>query len=212
MNQEVAEKMNEAAEIYQKALEMMKKSNESPKVSKAEKENLKEYMLGSLAESMKAEIPEKPKFKISAHKSEAVAVKYDNFGKTLATCGGDNLVKVWDPNTGKEIAKFKDFSKPVTCLEYDLEGGLICAGSVDKTIRLLDLKTQRAKHCFTGHSETVNALSVLLRSPKIVSGSGDRTIKLWDYDKLQISSTVCHNKRLLVNNRQTIHPQYIQWM
>ena len=130
-----------------------------------------------------------------AHNNEALAVKYDNFGNTLATCGGDNLVKVWDPTTAKELIRFKEFAKPVTCLEFNLEGNLICAGSVDKTVKVLDLKTHRSRHSFTGHSDTVNTLAMLLRSPRVVSGSSDRTIKLWDYEKLQIAGTVYCVKR-----------------
>lgn len=115
----------------------------------------------------------------------------------MATSGGDHIIKVWDPSNGKEIAKFKDFQKPVMCLDFNLEGNLLCAGSVDKTVKVFDLKTQRTKMSFTGHNDTVNALSVLLRSAKIVTGSSDRTIKLWDYDKGQILSTVI----ILINNK-----------
>eukprot|EP00826_Nyctotherus_ovalis_P006522 TRINITY_DN1155_c0_g1_i11.p1 TRINITY_DN1155_c0_g1~~TRINITY_DN1155_c0_g1_i11.p1 ORF type:complete len:455 (+),score=123.75 TRINITY_DN1155_c0_g1_i11:504-1868(+) len=186
---EVAEKMNQANEIYNKALGVMEANSKQAVGGTKSSEKLDEYMLSSLSAPLASTIPEKPKFKISAHNQEALAVRYDNFGNSLATCGGDNLVKVWDPATGKEISRFKDFTKPVTCLDYNLDGNLICAGSVDKTIRVLDLKTQRSKHCFTGHSDTINSLSTLLRSAKIVSGSSDRTIKLWDYEKMQVSLT-----------------------
>ena len=125
-----------------------------------------------------------------AHANEALTVRYDTFGNFLATAGGDNLVKVWDPNKGQEVLRFTDFKKPVTCLEFNLEGNIICAGSVDKTVKVLDIKTQRAKHSFTGHTDVVNCLSMLLRSLKLVSGSSDRSIRLWDYEKLQISSKV----------------------
>lgn len=138
-----------------------------------------------------------------------MAVKYDNFGNTLATCGGDKLVKIWEPNTGKEICKFKDFSKPVTCLDYNLDGNIVCAGSVDKSIRVLDLKTQRSRHCFTGHDGTVNCLSVLLRDPRIISGSSDRTIKLWDYAKMQVVSSV---SSLNLTFRSIILQPSTQWM
>jgi len=139
---------------------------------------------------IKNDVPERPKFKLGAHEKEVLAVKYDYYGNNLATCGGDGFVKVWDPQTGKILAKFKEFSKPVTCLKFSADSSLICAGSVDKTVKILDLKTQRAKHSFTGHNDTVNNLSILMRTSKIITGSSDRTIKAWDYDKLQISQTV----------------------
>jgi WD40 repeat protein len=193
VKEDVADKMNEATEIYNKALGMMEVSSKQEVGIKKSGEKLDEYMLNTLSVPLTATVPEKPKFKISAHNQETLAVKYDNFGNSLATCGGDNLLKVWDPATGKEVCRFKDFTKPVTCLDYNLDGNLICAGSVDKTIRVFDLKTQRPKHCFTGHNDTINSISALVRSAKIVSGSSDRTIKFWDYEKTQILSTVLLN-------------------
>jgi len=191
--EEVADKMNEATEIYNKALGIMEATSKQVTGPKKSGEKLDEYMLNTLSVPLTATVPEKPKFKIAAHNQEALAVKYDNFGNSLATCGGDNLLKVWDPSTGKEICRFKDFTKPVTCLDYNLDGNLICAGSVDKTIRVFDLKAQRSKHCFTGHGDTINSISALLRSARIVSGASDRTIKLWDYEKMQILTTVLPN-------------------
>jgi WD40 repeat protein len=133
---------------------------------------------------------------VCAHQTGgALCVRYDNFGHVLATGGGDCLIKIWDPASGKELFKFKEFVKPVTCLDFNLEGNLLCAGSVDKTVRVLDLKTQRARASLTGHQDTVNSLSVLLRLPRIVSASSDRTLKLWDYDKAQIVSTVSRSIR-----------------
>ncbi len=128
----------------------------------------------------------------------------------LATCGGDNLIKIWDPTTGKEMARFKEFPKAVTCLEFNMEGTLICAGSVDKTVRVIDLKTQRARHTFTGHTDTVNALTVMIRVPQIVSGGGDRTLKLWDYEKEQLMANV----RAIYDNiksRLIIRRPHIPW-
>ncbi len=136
-------------------------------------------------------------------------MKYDNFGNALATGGGDNLVKVWDPNTGKELARFKEFSKAVTCLDFNLEGNLILAGSVDQTVRVLDLKTQRARHCFTGHNDTVNAICTLIRAPRVLSGSSDRTIKLWDYEKAQIVNSVLV---VLMVGRRITHRRSTRWM
>lgn len=121
-------------------------------------------------------------------------MKYDNLGNSLATCGGDCLIKIWDPKTGKELMKFKDHTKPVTCVDFTFEGNLVVGGSVDKTVRVFDMKTQRLKHTFTGHQDTVNAVAVMTRQPKVVSGGGDRTIKLWDLEKFQIANHVFSRK------------------
>lgn len=196
MKQEIAEKINEASTIYNEGLQLMQKSqithesNIMKQFEQTKEESLEEFMVGTAMAPVVSQIPEKPKYKLAAHKNEALAVRYDPLGNTLATAGGDGYVKIYDPTKGKEIMSFKEFTKPVTCLEYNLEGTLICAGSVDGQVKLLDMKTQRSKHSFTGHKETVNALSMMLRSPKVISGSSDRTIRIWDYAKLQIIGSV----------------------
>ena len=111
-------------------------------------------------------------------------------GTLLATCGSDNLVKVWDSTTGKELLRFTDFMQPVTCVEFNSDSTLLCAGSVDKTVRVFDTKTKKARHTFTGHTDSINALSVLCKTPRIVSGGNDRKIKVWDYDKAAVVSQV----------------------
>jgi WD40 repeat protein len=106
-------------------------------------------------------LPSNQKHKIFAHQNETTCVVYDPLGNKLATGGGDHLIKIWDPNSGKSIfcnfilgkntAILKGFQKAVTSLSFNLEGSVIAGGSVQKTVKLFSLKTHRELHTFTGH-------------------------------------------------------------
>ena len=56
MKGDMAEKMNEAAEIYQKGLEMMKQKGESPKTSPKDTESLEKYMVSTIVAPIKAAV------------------------------------------------------------------------------------------------------------------------------------------------------------
>ena len=61
-------------------------------------------------------------------------------GRLMAT--GDekeNVVRLWNVFTGKEIAKFRGHSAPVTCLAFSPDGKRLASGSFDTTILLWDV-------------------------------------------------------------------------
>jgi len=48
----------------------------------------------------------KPKFQLSGHRGVIRAMTFSPDGKLFATGGSDGLVILWDPATGKEVARF----------------------------------------------------------------------------------------------------------
>ncbi len=59
MKNEMADKMNEAGEIYQKGLEMLKKTGESPKEQRSSPDSgkLDEFMLSTISAPVKSAVP-----------------------------------------------------------------------------------------------------------------------------------------------------------
>ena len=145
--------------------------------------DLSAYSAGLLSYSIACQVPTRPKHKINAHKSETTTLAYDPLGSKLATGGGDNIIKIWDTNSGNEISAIKVFSKPITSLSFNLEGSLLAAASTEKVCKIINMKTERAFHSFMGHTDTINACSFCLRSQKVLTGGSDRTIRIWDVQK-----------------------------
>ena len=180
-----------------------------PKKEK-EETNLSEFIGNSLSYSKKTTVPSKPIHKIFAHKNEVTCLCFSPLGDLIATGGGDSLVKVWDPNSGVEIASLKDFKKSITSVSINLDNSVLAASSVaDHLIKTFNIKTQRVMNTLSGHKDNINAIKCCLRSRKIWSGSSDRTIKLWDYDKLKCEMTqmcfsTCYDVDLTVEDSMLV--------
>jgi WD40 repeat protein len=54
-------------------------------------------------------------------------------------------VRLWDTQTGKELACFEGHSASVTSVALAADGGLALSGSLDKTIRLWRAESQSQK-------------------------------------------------------------------
>jgi WD40 repeat protein len=63
-------------------------------------------------------------------------------GKALAGAGDDNTVRLWDAETGKELAVFKHAGR-VWSVAFSPDGKTVASGSDDKTVRLWDVPAPR---------------------------------------------------------------------
>ncbi len=86
-------------------------------------------------------------------------------GRLMAT--GDekeNVVRVWNVFTGKEIARFRGHSAPVTCLAFSPDGKRLASGSFDTTILLWDVsKLDRSLPEWRPEPKELEALAEKLR-------------------------------------------------
>lgn len=92
----------------------------------------------------------------------------------------EQIIKLWDIATKKEICKFIGHNLPIRSLTFSPNGKYIASGSIDKTIRLWSLETLNEKIKFVGHTAPVNSVRFSPNGLYIVSGSEDRTIRIWD--------------------------------
>jgi WD40 repeat protein len=112
------------------------------------------------------------------HEIHALAVLPD--GRLASASSGDNTVRLWDTNTGNEVARLVGHRKEVSALAA-LPDGRLASGSDDMTIRVWDTKTGAELVRCEGHQGAVHALAAL-PDGHFASGSGfgDQTIRVWD--------------------------------
>ncbi len=58
----------------------------------------------------------------------------------LVTAGADKTLRVWNPNTGKELAVLKGHTDAVRSVIISADGTFIASGSADKTLKVWELK------------------------------------------------------------------------
>jgi WD40 repeat protein len=108
-------------------------------------------------------------------------------GRTLASAGDDNTIKLWDTPTGRvKGAPLKGHTSYVTSLALSPDGNTLASGSWDKTIRLWDVQRPEPGPLGDGilgkHDKYVTcvAFSPVVGANLLASGGYDNKIRLWD--------------------------------
>ncbi|MDJ0696226.1 WD40 repeat domain-containing protein [Mastigocoleus sp. MO_188.B34] len=131
------------------------------------------------------------------HRIRSLAYSPDK--KIIAVGSDDQLVRLWDTQTGEAIKTFQGYSNriwtlavsPVAKLSKNVETRyiastqneeIIClaSGSDDGNIRLWDAATGKCYKTLSGHQGRIRHISFSPDGKILASASHDRTIKLWD--------------------------------
>ncbi len=121
------------------------------------------------------------------HGADVYSVSWSPDGDLLASGGGDNLVIIWDPNSGEPILKFPDHEDSVYSVAWSPDSKVLASGGVDSSIMLWDIEAgKRVNDPIEVHGN--NAVRGLAFGPNgnyLASGGGDRNINILDVNTLK---------------------------
>src|SRR5262249_47523819 len=92
---------------------------------------------------------------LRGHGAEVWAVTYSRDGQRLASAGLDNLVHIWDPDSGELLLTLKGHTGPVWSVTFSTDGTRIATGSDDATVRLWDATTGKELQSFEMQAEVL---------------------------------------------------------
>ncbi|MGB3203875.1 MAG: CHAT domain-containing protein, partial [Crinalium sp.] len=106
------------------------------------------------------------------------SVAFSPDGKTLASGGGKQPIKLWRVSNGELKTSLPGHTDDVYAVVFSPDGQTLASGSADYTIRIWDLFTGEPLHTL-GHTDKVYCLAYTHNGETLISGSQDRTIKIW---------------------------------
>lgn len=98
---------------------------------------------------------------------------------TLASCGADHTVRLWNVALGSATAVLRGHTDWVEAVAFSPDGKTLASASRDATIRLWDLTSHKTTAILLGHTSWVNSVAFSPDGRILASASLDTTIRLW---------------------------------
>ncbi|CAG8500555.1 6832_t:CDS:10 [Funneliformis caledonium] len=198
MNEE-AEKMNEANQFYESALEVHAKALEfqsgvvivdkefTPMNNVPKSITFPEAGTGAIRTRGKnygpVIIPTTLTKKFTPHDGEIHSIVSSYDGTMYATGSADKTIKIFDSTTGQVKQTLSGSIQSVMHVSFNNTNEMVAGASNDNAARLWHLKTGRIRLTLTGHVGKVYSARFNGDSTKVITGSHDRTVKVWDLQK-----------------------------
>ena len=120
---------------------------------------------------------------LEGHRDIIHALAFSPDGRTLASCGYDRLVKLWDIATGKLQRELRDHSDAVYGVCFSPDGKLLASAGADRAVKVWDLATGVRLYTLAESTDWVYAVAWSPDGKHLAAAGVDRSIRVWEVDR-----------------------------
>ncbi|HEX8702299.1 MAG TPA: AAA family ATPase, partial [Myxococcaceae bacterium] len=114
------------------------------------------------------------------HASSVAGCALTPDGRRVVSASRDRTLKLWDLETGKELATLEGHGDAVSGCAVTPDRRHVVSASRDRTLKVWDLETGQERVTLKGHSAPVTGCAVTPDGQRVVSASEDGTLKTWE--------------------------------
>jgi WD40 repeat protein len=108
------------------------------------------------------------------------SVIFNPDGKTLASGGDDQTVRLWEVSSGKLLTILQGHIGIIYSVAFSPDGKMLASGGDDQTVRLWEVSSGKLLTILQVHTGTVYSVAFSPDGKTLASGGDDQTIRLWE--------------------------------
>lgn len=127
------------------------------------------------------------------HRGEVRYAVFSQDGQRLFSAGEDNMVILWDPESGQKIRTLQGHAGPITSIDESPDRRQILTASEDNTARIWDVQTGQPLLSLEGHTDRLLSAIYSPDGDTIATLSHDGTVRLWQPKRRPHVRIAAHN-------------------
>jgi hypothetical protein len=105
-------------------------------------------------------------------------------GKTLASCGDDGTIRLWDAGTGDAVGRLGNKTHRLWKVAWSTDGRHVAAATSEGEVCLWNVQTRDEDARLLGHAGDVRSVAFSADGRHLLSAGADQSVRLWDVEAI----------------------------